>query len=135
MIVKPEYKKNHGKYHYLLKFYNDEYGYYDLFIISEDGHVLYSALKEPDFGTELSRETHHLAEAWKQVMATVDVYLTDTKTYAPSNGAAAMCVAAPIYIDGKIAGMVSLRIAQGAIDEMMQQADVILETEECDQCG
>ncbi len=122
LLKSPSYKRAHDKYHEFLKFYNDEYGYYDLFLIDQDGIVIYSVSKEADFGTDLTQESHGLAKAFAGATNSKGVFLTDTEAYAPSNGAPAMFVAAPIHGDGKFLGAAALQISQGAIDEIMQEA-------------
>ncbi len=125
-----QYRRVHDQYHDFLKFYNDQYGYYDLFLIDHQGKVIYSVTKEPDFGTDLTRESHGLADAFKMATSSRKVYLTDTAPYAPSNGAPALFVAAPIYQDNKLFGAVALQISQHAIDEIMQEASGMGETGE-----
>jgi len=126
----PEYVEVHAQYHDFLKFYNDQYGYFDLFLIDDNGIVIYSATKEPDFGTDLTRENHGLAEAFEGVKNLRNVYLTDTAPYAPSNGAPAMFVAAPIFEGNSLHGAIALQIPQDAIDEIMQESTGMGETGE-----
>jgi len=130
LLRAPAYKVVHDQFHSFLKFYNDKYGYYDLFLIDESGKVIYSVGKEPDFGTDLSRESHGLARAFSAASSSRRVFLTDTEAYAPSNGAPAMFVAAPIIKDGKFHGVAALQISQKSIDGIMREATGMGETGE-----
>lgn len=130
LLLSPAYKKVHDNFHGFLKFYNDKYGYYDLFLIDESGRVIYTVSKEADFGTDLSNESHGLARAFKAAKSTKRVFLTDTEAYSPSNGAPAMFVAAPIFLNGQFHGVAALQIPQKAIDNIMQEASGMGETGE-----
>lgn len=126
----PPYKMEFDKYHNFMKFYNDVYGYYDVFLISPNsGRILASAAMESDFGSELKSESHHLAEAWKKMKQTKKIVLTDTEPYAPSNDAPAMFVVAPANDEnGNYVGGIAFQISQEAIDGIMRQADGMGET-------
>ncbi len=130
LLMSPAYKKVHDNFHGFLKFYNDKYGYYDLFLIDESGRVIYTVSKEADFGTDLSNESHGLARAFKAAKSTKRVFLTDTEAYSPSNGAPAMFVAAPIFLNGQFHGVAALQISQKAIDDIMREATGMGETGE-----
>ncbi|MEJ2202154.1 MAG: hypothetical protein P8X63_14230, partial [Desulfuromonadaceae bacterium] len=79
-----------------LNHYQKEYGYYDLFLISKAGEVVYSAAKESDLGADLQRgklKDSSLAEAFRQGL--LQPVLVDFKPYAPSNNEPASFIAAP----------------------------------------
>ncbi len=76
-------------------------GYYDIFLINSAGHVVYSAFKEADFGSDLSNGPYKdsgLAEAFRKAMtAPADaVAFVDFAPYAPSADAPAAFFAAPV---------------------------------------
>lgn len=48
------YSDVHQKHHPSLNYYIETYGLYDLFLVREDGRVVYSAFKELDFGAQLT---------------------------------------------------------------------------------
>ena len=104
--------------------YAKEYGYYDIFIIgAEYGHVMYTQAKESDFGENLvsgSLKDSGLGEVYKKVKELKRPVFVDMKPYAPSAGAPAMFLGAPVYIDGIIKSVVVLQISAEAINNIMQ---------------
>jgi class 3 adenylate cyclase len=94
---------------------------YDLFIVAEDGNVVYSAAKEPDFATNLidgPYATTVLGRLFRQVVGEHRrgyVKLTDFEFYAASGGAPAQFIATPIYVNFKLVGVL---IGQVSIDEI-----------------
>ena len=76
-----------------------ERGYYDFFLISPEGDVLYTVEKEADFATNLEtgawRETG-LAEVFRQAKRKRregGIVISDMQAYQPSNGAPAIFMA------------------------------------------
>lgn len=67
------YTAAHAQYHSWFKTYAETRGYYDIFLISPVGDVVYSYTKEPDFGTNLAdgpwKETD-LAKVWRAMTRT-----------------------------------------------------------------
>lgn len=104
-----------------LKYYTDTYGYYDLFIIDEEGDIAYTVAKESDFAADLRVERTHLAKLWKKCSSSRQTELSDMEAYAPSNGAPAMFVAAPVRSNGEVIGVVALQISNDAINGIMQE--------------
>ena len=93
------YSDFHARMHNRARPFVTERGYYDFFLISPDGDVLYSVEKEADFATNLRsgpwRETG-LAEAFRKVESNQSrdiVILTDMESYAPSAGEPAIFIA------------------------------------------
>ena len=114
------YREAHDKYHSFFKHYMDTYGYYDVFLISAtEGNVFYTVGKEPDFGTSLVNETHHLAESWKDSLRSGKITLTDTKAYAPSAGAPAQFITTPIKHKGEVIGVIAFQIPLMPINAIM----------------
>ena len=92
-----EYRDAHDQFHATFRFYKETYGYYDLFLIAPgDGAVVYTVVKEPDFGTHLAEETEGLADSWTDAVRMGRASIVDMAQYTPSAGAAAMFVAAPV---------------------------------------
>ena len=84
------------KYGPWLKKYQEEYGYYDLFLIAPDGDIVYTVVKEPDLGQNLangSLKDSGLGLCFKE--AKREVNIQDFRPYAPSNGAQASFIGAP----------------------------------------
>ncbi len=121
-IVKDsDYDRVLNKYEKTFSFYMNTYGYYDFFIIDENGDVVYTVAKEGDFQTDLSRENTHLAELYKKVKNSGKAELSDMEKYSPSNDAPAMFVAAPVIHNGVTDGIIALQISNEAINKIMQQ--------------
>jgi len=115
--------------------YGEISGYYDVFLIcAKHGHVMYSWTKEADFGTNLSAGPYkdsHLAELWKNVVSSKDLYLTDTKPYAPSNGEPAQFIGAPLFDEGgNVEAVLVFQISSDGINAIMQERDGMGETGE-----
>nr|WP_170885446.1 methyl-accepting chemotaxis protein [Bacillus alkalicellulosilyticus] len=117
-----EYQEVHDKFDGDLKHFAYTYGYYDLFLIDEQGDIVYTVEKESDFGENLvtgslkeSNLAHTLVTAKNQIV------LEDYEFYEPSNEHAAF-IAAPIKEDnGKFLGIVALQISDEAIGVIMSE--------------
>jgi methyl-accepting chemotaxis protein len=102
--------------------YNSEYGYYDLFLISAKGNVVYSAARESDLGqnvVEGNLKTSPLGKCFKNSLSSVS--LQDFEPYAPSNGDPAAFVGAPIQKEGQTIGVVALQLPLNQINKIMQE--------------
>lgn len=106
MDVSPEgtaYDVYHAKYHPWFRELLTARGYYDIFLIDDDGNVVYSVYKEADFATDLANgkwKDSDLATVWRMVQDDFKVdhiKFTDFRPYAPSAGAAASFIASPIF--------------------------------------
>jgi diguanylate cyclase (GGDEF)-like protein/PAS domain S-box-containing protein len=78
-----------------------ESGFYDIFLITLSGDVIYTVKKESDFGANLfdgDLSTSGLATAVKSAMTVYDVSLGDFEYYQPSNKKAAF-IAVPVFND------------------------------------
>jgi len=124
-----EYSAVHAAYHPWFKQVAEERSYYDIFLISPDGDIVYSYTKEPDFGTNLAQgqwKDSDLARVWRDVNdghGQVDTVFTDFASYAPSNGVPASFIGAPIMRDGQYIGVVAFQMPIGRINEVMQRAE------------
>jgi methyl-accepting chemotaxis protein len=101
--------------------YQTEYGYYDLFLIAADGDVVYSVCKESDLGQNL--QTGALKDSSLGVCFTKarqGAALADFQPYAPSDGAQAAFIGAPIKQEGTVVGVVALQLPSGPINEIVQ---------------
>jgi len=117
-----------NKYDKFYQEYVKAYGYYDVFIISaEEGHVMYSQARESDFGASLlsdSLKDSGLAKLWKKVKTTKKSQIADMAPYAPSAGAPALFMGAPVFDEsGKMTSVVAIQISDRAINKIMQFRD------------
>ena len=125
------YRLVHDKYFPNLKFYMDQYGYYDIFLMCPDhGDTSFTVTKEADFGQRANEMPSSLRDVWRIAAREGRVALSDTKIYPPSNNAPAQFIAAPIRDNGEIIGVVALQISIAAINKIMQQRDGMGETGE-----
>ncbi|MBW8000828.1 MAG: methyl-accepting chemotaxis protein [Planctomycetes bacterium] len=112
--------------------YNNEYGYYDLFLIAADGDVLYTVAKESDLGANLingNLKRSPLGKCFRNALN--GVAIQDFEPYAPSNGEPCAFVGAPITKDGRTIGVVALQLPLGAINKIMQERAGLGKTGEC----
>jgi len=105
-----------------IKYYMDEYGYYDIFFISENGDVVYSASKENDLGQNLatgSLAKSGLGEAYQK--GKNGTSFIDFAWYDPSNEPASF-VSTPVRnVEGKFIGVLAYQVSLKAINEIMQE--------------
>lgn len=117
-----EYRKWEALHGPKFKLYVDEYGYYDLFIISPGGDIVYTAAKESDLGGNLTRGTlshSGLARAFKK--GKENYILEDFSWYTVSKDVACF-VAGPVRSnDGKLIGILAYQVSLKAINNIMQE--------------
>ena len=88
-------------------------GYYDLFLISPDGWIVFSVGHESDFATSLLTGPYRdsgLGQVFRQTKETYQSSLSSFEYYPPSHGAIAAFVAVPIIIEGNFHGVLALQI-------------------------
>jgi len=99
------------------------YQYYDLFVISPTGNILYTVAKESDYQTNLNNGTYrdsNLGELFRQTMSQQSYQLTDFAPYAPSNHEPAAFIAQPIIEDNQVKAVIALQLSLESINEIMQ---------------
>ncbi len=122
------YNEAHAQFHPWLRGLLESRGYYDIFLINHEGKVVYSVFKEADYGTDLSsgrwRDTD-LAKVFRSVKQNFRkgyVGFTDVAPYAPSAGAPASFIAAPIFdYDGEQHGMLIFQMPMDRINAIMKE--------------
>ncbi|GBC61227.1 methyl-accepting chemotaxis protein [Desulfonema ishimotonii] len=89
-ISTDEYNEIYGNYSKYLINYVKTHGYYDLFLIgTPHGHVMFTAAREKDLGTNLGHgpyKDESLARLWRKVVRTKDVVIEDFAPYSPAEG-------------------------------------------------
>jgi len=101
--------------------FKNQYGWYDVFLIDNDGDVIYSEAKESDYGTNLETGRYRdsgLAEAYRK--GKTNLTLTDFAYYEPS-GEPASFVSAPIKSDetNQVLGVIALQVPVSEVKQMM----------------
>jgi EAL domain-containing protein (putative c-di-GMP-specific phosphodiesterase class I)/signal transduction histidine kinase/DNA-binding response OmpR family regulator len=107
------YRRLDASYRDYFKRYVSSAGYYDLFLISPQGTVVYSQTHEADFATNLFTGPYRnsgLAKVSGNVLHTLKSGISEFELYAPSGNAIAAFIAAPIMNQGKVEGVLALQI-------------------------
>jgi len=120
----PKWTATEERYGKIFKSIHDDYGYYDVFLISADGDVVYTVAKESDMGENLiksSLKDSSLGKAFAEA-ENKDVSFADFKPYAPSNGEPAAFMAGPVVNEGGVRiGAVAIQVPLSQINEIMQE--------------
>ncbi|NNF98706.1 MAG: methyl-accepting chemotaxis protein [Desulfobacteraceae bacterium] len=116
------YRSVHDIYFPTFQYYMNQYDYYDIFLLNKDtGEVVFTVTKEPDFGIRVSAGDSALRDVWARSAVQGEVAVSDTKPYAPSNGAPAQFVSAPIVENGTTIGVVAMQIPLAHMNKFLMQ--------------
>lgn len=119
------YNKWHEIYHPSINQYQQQFGYYDIFLVDpETGVIVYSVFKELDFATSLKTGSYAnsgIGIAYKEALKLNkgESHLTDFKPYAPSYNGAASFISSPIYQDDKLLGIAIFQMPIDKINAVM----------------
>ncbi|HZW26539.1 MAG TPA: EAL domain-containing protein [Gallionella sp.] len=105
---------------YLSTFIDDRTLFYDVFLISPQGEIVYTDKHEADFATNLLEGPYRdsqLARAFNETRMTLESSISDFESYAPSNAPAAF-ITAPILRGGQLLGVVGLQLGTESIYEV-----------------
>ncbi|MCI5141140.1 MAG: hypothetical protein D3909_05320, partial [Candidatus Electrothrix sp. ATG1] len=112
------YKEKYGPWY---KSFSSGHGYYDLFLISAKGDIVYTNAEESDLGQNLvsgSLKTSGLGRLFTKALK--GVAIEDYSAYAPSNNQQAIFVGAPVQEEGRTLGIVALQIPTRDVDGIVQ---------------
>jgi methyl-accepting chemotaxis protein len=118
------YDAIHAANHPRLREILERFGYYDVFLVDPDGRIVYSVYKETDFATSLRDGPYassNLAATVREALASTagaEPVACDFDAYAPSYGAAAGFIAAPVARDGVVVGAIAVQVPIDRIDAM-----------------
>ncbi|MGH8762588.1 MAG: PAS domain S-box protein, partial [Nitrosospira sp.] len=107
------YRQLDTQYREYFKRFVEDAGYYDLFLISPQGIVVYSDAHESDFATSLVTGPYRntgLGVVTRKALNTLQNSVSDFERYQPSRGAIAAFMAFPVVSEGKLEGIVALQI-------------------------
>jgi len=96
--------------------------YYDFFIISKEGQVVYTYKKESDFGKNLYGEelsSSPLAQAFFEASFTLETTMTDIGYHKPSSEYGAFAVT-PIVAGSKLLGFVGVQYSKEFVFELLR---------------
>ena len=114
----------HSEYHPELTKIQQEFGFPDVLLVNAVGRVVYSVVKNIDYGTSLEQGAladTGLAKAWRKAIngAQGEVFLTDLASYLPSYGAPAGFMSAPVYEQGKMIGALVVQLPLARVTRIM----------------
>lgn len=129
------YNTLHSEVHPQLNQFLNEFGFYDIFIVSNAGDVVYSVFKELDYATSLTNgpfANSGLAEAFKMANGLQEgqSVLLDYAMYTPSYESPASFMAAPIFRRGERVGALIFQMPLANINAIMQERTGMGETGE-----
>ena len=130
------YNIHHAKFHPSFRTLLTAKGYYDAFLVSMSGDVIYTVYKEDDYGTNLMNGPYKdtdLANMYREALAaeTGEVIFSDIAPYAPSNYAPAAFVATKVdSSSGQTVGVLVIQVPVELINTIMNDDKGIGETVE-----
>ncbi|MDD4854821.1 MAG: diguanylate cyclase [Sulfuricurvum sp.] len=104
--------------------------FYDVFLISLEGDIVYTLKHEDDLHTNLFTGRYHssqLARVFKDALKNKSPYVSDFYFYAPSHDYAAF-IAEPIFHNGKIIGITAVQIDNKAIQAVINDTHELEKT-------
>ncbi len=108
-----EYNRVAKQFDNYFKVYIDEnLLFYDVFLITPQGEIIYTQQHEPDFATNLLNGPYRdslLAQVFRESRMTLESSISDFAFYAPSSAPAAF-VSAPIIRDGALKGVLAFQL-------------------------
>ncbi|MBU0740542.1 MAG: HAMP domain-containing protein [Alphaproteobacteria bacterium] len=113
---KDSYDRAHRQGHATFLKHLKAQGYYDIFLIDADGNIVYTVMKERDFGTNLLNGPYKdtgLAQVFKKAIASDDPESfanSEFEAYEPSAGAPAAFVAVPIIMNERKLGVLAYQL-------------------------
>jgi len=119
------YSRVHGLHHPIFRNIVTKFGYYDMFLINPQGQVVYTVFKETDFAGDMQigpYQGSNLAGLIRQVIASKEkgfTNLADFAPYAPSYGAPASFIAAPIFSGSRLVGVLAFQMPVDEINNVM----------------
>lgn len=129
------YGMAHRKFHPALHAYQQKFGYYDIFLVdAKSGNVVYTVFKELDFATNLNHGPYKdtgLGQAYHaalQAKAPGETFITDFAPYLPSYDAPAAFIAAPIFINQQLSGVLIFQLPVDRLNNVMTHNKAWAET-------
>jgi len=119
-----EYSKNHIEVHGAYSTLLNNFSLYDIILVNASGDIVYSVVKEKDYGTNLVNGVYSntgLGEAFKKAstLKSGEVAFADFKPYEPSYNVPAIFLASPIIYKGDFEGVLIFQLPMGKINEIM----------------
>ena len=123
-----QYSAVHGQYHDWFWQLSESHDYYDLFLISASGDVVYSVYKEDDFASNLNTGRYHDTELAATFANLRDdpqprsVVIRDFNPYLPSGNIPAAFMGSPIMLNGAFQGALIAQLKVEPFDRLLRQS-------------
>ncbi|MAS07593.1 MAG: methyl-accepting chemotaxis protein [Ahrensia sp.] len=128
------YDAVHNIYHPAFREHLREFGYYDIFLFDLKGNLVYTVFKEADYATNLLtgewKDTGLGAVYAQALEAEGSFSFADFEAYAPSHGAPASFLAAPVVDNGNKIGVIAFQMPVDQIHDVMANVTGLGETGE-----
>lgn len=131
------YHKVHARHHPWIRHMLEQRGYYDIFLFSPNGDLVYTVFKELDYATNLNTgewKDTDLGNAFRAARDNSKLgsqSFFDFRPYAPSHGAPASFISTPILdASGQLQGVLVYQMPIDRINKVMQTADGLGESGE-----
>ena len=124
--VQTDYSRRHRRRDPYYQTVLERNSYYDIFLFDPEGNLLYTAMKEPDYATNIVSGEYKdtgLATAFQRALTlgTNETAFVDLAPYGPSNGDVAGFVAAPILsVNGAVMGVYAIQISTDTISAIFE---------------
>jgi class 3 adenylate cyclase len=120
-----DYSEIHGRYHPIFRNIIEKFGYYDMFLIDTQGTIVYTVFKETDFTSNLNIGPYKDSNLAQLNAITQNAkernfsQVADFASYAPSYGAPAAFIAAPIFKNAELIGVLAFQLPVNEINNVM----------------
>jgi len=122
-----DYSDVHARYHGWFRNLQDAKGLPDIFLINQDGNVVYSVDKSAEYATNLTAgrwKDSELGKMFARIVAAPqkgNVVFSDVHAYAPAGGTPASFIGAPVLTeDGTFQGALIFQMPIGRINDVLQ---------------
>ncbi len=120
-VTSEEYLRVDESYRHYLADIQQQLGYYDLFLITPDGEVIFSVTHEADFATNLYTGPYSesgLARVFDRALTLLETEVSSYEYYEPSQEAASF-LAAPIIGEGRVVGVLALQVNDSEVTRVV----------------
>jgi methyl-accepting chemotaxis protein len=131
------YSDVHAKYHPYVRSFQQDRGYYDIFLFDRDGNLVYTVFKELDYATNLLNQKWSDTDlgaafrAARENVANSELAFFDFRPYSPSHGAPASFISIPVKDgDGTFLGVMAFQMPIDRLNQLMGQRTGLGETGE-----
>lgn len=122
-ITTPEYQKLWQEFGHNVTQFQKDADYSDILMIcATHGHVMYSAARKVDLGTNMRTGPYKdsgLARIWEKTVRNRAVSIIDFEPYAPNNGTPNAFVGVPMYQGETLRGVMVVQLSSNKINEIM----------------